>query len=318
MASIRGFEFFTTFGFMKLAQDMEDLSIRRLELHKVGVFKDLVLEFPRKRAEDVDKAEVHIFVGANGTGKTTLLEAMTFFRIGPMADYARALGTFQSLESEKGYLASKIDFDQNPHPIQIEFRNRWTCKHRPTSEEQPTASFPFAEYLKNYYFYPKPPRPDSVRYAFFAANGYRRFETTVSEPKRKQSIENPFYLSLAFESKETETEIFKWISNRVAQANQAQLAGNIDDAKKYRRHIAAIEDAVGKIIQRKIEFRVDFIKGLVECLLDGKSVIFEAMASGHQAILNFLLDLMYRLEYFPEGNLSHFSLFLDELVSRQP
>lgn len=56
---------------------MEDLRIRRLVLDKVGVFDHLDLEF--KEGHSKDKAEIHIFVGENGTGKTTLLEAMTCF-----------------------------------------------------------------------------------------------------------------------------------------------------------------------------------------------------------------------------------------------
>ena len=56
---------------------MEDLRITGLTLNNVGVFEHLELSFKKKPLKD--KAEIHIFTGENGTGKTTLLEALTYF-----------------------------------------------------------------------------------------------------------------------------------------------------------------------------------------------------------------------------------------------
>src|SRR5438132_1490018 len=56
---------------------MEDLRITGLVINNVGVFEHLDLSFKKKSLKD--KAEIHIFTGENGTGKTTLLEALTYF-----------------------------------------------------------------------------------------------------------------------------------------------------------------------------------------------------------------------------------------------
>src|SRR5580765_435259 len=56
---------------------MSEMRISRLVLNSVGVFDHLDLRFAKTPAED--KAEIHIFTGENGTGKTTLLQAMSYF-----------------------------------------------------------------------------------------------------------------------------------------------------------------------------------------------------------------------------------------------
>jgi exodeoxyribonuclease V alpha subunit len=52
---------------------MEDWRITGLKLNGVGVFDELDLTFEKRPLND--KAEIHIFTGPNGTGKTTLLNS---------------------------------------------------------------------------------------------------------------------------------------------------------------------------------------------------------------------------------------------------
>ena len=53
---------------------MEPFRIEGLEVNQIGPFEHLKLDFPKK--QDPEKAEIHIFTGENGTGKTTLLESL--------------------------------------------------------------------------------------------------------------------------------------------------------------------------------------------------------------------------------------------------
>ena len=46
----------------------------QLSIREIGPFKDLTIDFPEKT--DPNKAEIHAFVGENGTGKTTILAAL--------------------------------------------------------------------------------------------------------------------------------------------------------------------------------------------------------------------------------------------------
>jgi DNA repair exonuclease SbcCD ATPase subunit len=50
------------------------MKIRSLTLKNIGVFEDETIAFPEKKEKD--KAEIHILTGENGTGKTTILQAL--------------------------------------------------------------------------------------------------------------------------------------------------------------------------------------------------------------------------------------------------
>lgn len=50
------------------------MKIRKLHLKNIGVFDDEIIEF--KPCEVKDKAEIHIFTGQNGSGKSTILMAL--------------------------------------------------------------------------------------------------------------------------------------------------------------------------------------------------------------------------------------------------
>lgn len=50
------------------------MKIRKLQLKNIGVFDEETIEFPPCPVKD--KAEIHIFTGQNGSGKTTILQAL--------------------------------------------------------------------------------------------------------------------------------------------------------------------------------------------------------------------------------------------------
>ena len=55
------------------------MKIRSLTLKNIGVFEDETISFPDKQDKDLAPstgAEIHILTGQNGTGKTTILQAL--------------------------------------------------------------------------------------------------------------------------------------------------------------------------------------------------------------------------------------------------
>jgi len=55
---------------------MRNFRIESLEINEIGPFEHLKIYFPLKK--DQDKAEIHILTGENGTGKSTILEALIY------------------------------------------------------------------------------------------------------------------------------------------------------------------------------------------------------------------------------------------------
>ncbi len=56
---------------------MANKRIESLYVDGVGPFSDFTIQFPQK--QNLDEAEVHIFTGENGVGKSTLLYCLTAF-----------------------------------------------------------------------------------------------------------------------------------------------------------------------------------------------------------------------------------------------
>ena len=51
------------------------MKISKLEIKNIGVFDDVTFDFPEERPKNC--AEIHIFTGENGTGKSTVLYALS-------------------------------------------------------------------------------------------------------------------------------------------------------------------------------------------------------------------------------------------------
>jgi predicted ATP-binding protein involved in virulence len=72
------------------------MKIRKLQLKNIGVFDDETIEF--QPCPTKDKAEIHIFTGQNGTGKTTILMVLaSIFECQPIN--IDEIGLFRSLQN---------------------------------------------------------------------------------------------------------------------------------------------------------------------------------------------------------------------------
>ena len=282
---------------------MEDMRITGLTLNNVGVFEHLELSFNKKQL--LDKAEIHIFTGENGTGKTTLLEAMTYFDMWfNISTLKGQKDVFNSLyqkfyASRNGInlenLAVKVFFQEGA----IEFYSSGDNPYRASTDffqSYYDTEFPF-QYLP---------------YCFFAYNGHRQLNEAKVEVFKQYKF-NPLDEALAFNKTNVNTDLFQWIANNKTRAALSFQKGNKYDSEKYLASILKIEKAVGEIIGRKIEFIIDEYSLNVFVKLGDESIHYNTLPDGYKSVISWLTDLMFRLDYVSGNGQENFTLFLDEI-----
>ena len=121
---------------------MENFRIERLQIAQIGPFKDIDINFRPKK--EIDKAEIHILTGGNGTGKSTVLQCLSFPK---SSDGEIVVNKFWSIKPLSSFTVSykvssppmKWFLNQGqlgPNhwiPILSEYNNLWLCCMAPLS-----------------------------------------------------------------------------------------------------------------------------------------------------------------------------------------
>lgn len=284
---------------------MEDLRITGLTLFNVGVFEHLELSFEKLPLKD--KAEIHIFTGENGTGKSTLLEALTSFD----EFFNPFYRDNKNVLNGNGSLSRKVrsgwyDNGKEVFNITIPFLSR-NIQITPTGRARSTNMEIFESYYADNANFNK-----YHTYNFFAYNGHRQISDSKVEAFRKIEF-NPIAEALMFNKTNVNENLFQWIANNKTRAALSFQKGNIKDSENYLRTMKKVETAIGEIIDRKVEFIVDEHSLNVMVNLDDKPIHFSTLADGYKSVISWLTDLMFRLDYMPEEGRENFTLFLDEI-----
>ena len=289
---------------------MEDLRITGLTLFNVGVFEHLELSFEKLPLED--KAEIHIFTGENGTGKSTLLEALTSFDrfFNPYLQNDKHTSLNEDILIQK---TRKVIGEGEKKPnVKISFPNR-EMRSYPNHHGNYYTNMDHTnmDYFTSYY-------ADNANfnnyhtYNFFAYKGHRQISDSKVEAFRKIEF-NPIAEALMFNKTTVNENLFQWIANNKTRAALSFQKGNIKDSENYLRTMKKVETAIGEIIDRKVEFIVDEHSLNVMVNLDDKPIHFSTLADGYKSVISWLTDLMFRLDYMPEEGRENFTLFLDEI-----
>jgi predicted ATP-binding protein involved in virulence len=307
---------------------MEDLRITRLVINNVGVFEHLDLSFKKKQFND--KAEIHILTGENGTGKTTILEALTYFDF----EFNKLLEQQNKNKERDSLLVRKrreterqdrnrmdeeewemMHFNKMHHmragedkfAIEIHFFKKELQFWQYGGVNHQTYSGFLKEYYSENYF-----AAYEHKYNFFAYNGHRQLRDTKVEAFKNFEF-NPITEALTFYKKNVNVNLFQWIANNKTRAALSFQKGNNKESDRYLLSIQKIETAIGEIIGRNIEFVIDEDSLNVMIKLDNESLHYNTLADGYKSVISWLTDLIFRLDYMPKEGQENFTLFLDEI-----
>lgn len=290
---------------------MENFRIDSLEINEIGPFKHLKLDFPLKK--EIDKAEIHILTGENGTGKSTVLEALIY----PLnSDITRQFIYPENMFHIQNGLVKKIWNHKVDSRFSLKFSSlssfsaywsegRWMIDH--------LRAYSILEYLNK----GNRLNNNELNIAFFAYSGYRKAEET-SITGVQEITESPTANAHNFHLSINPKNLIQWLVNVQTRELIAKGKGDIQKATKYRSTIEIIEKALGEIIDSEVKFDLEEEPLGVKIKVDGQTLNFDQLPDGLKSMVSWMGDLLMRMDRLKWVNDTpvlerNFILLLDEI-----
>lgn len=264
--------------------------IESVTLRDTGVFEHTHIEFPEgsRSGHEAKKAEIHIFTGPNGCGKSTMLYALA--------------GIFDHASP-------------NLSPLHQRFRSRKAsvvcrfCEERAVisaGEERATRKIAIVgdelSLLTSYRMISQSehwPVEAYVDFAAFAYSGQRSNREKLHTSKIEELAISPFEDALSFDATVRPAVLAKWIANNRTKAALARLDLAESEAEIYDESLLRICRFVKSVSGLTISFRLERSPLSVKVELEGESIEYDVLPDGLKSIISWIADLALRLESVP-------------------
>ncbi|MEI6409332.1 MAG: AAA family ATPase [Bacteroidota bacterium] len=273
---------------------MEKVRIPNLLIENIGPFGRLELNFPEKTIPG--KAEIHILTGENGTGKTTILEALASIAPDSIKLNNRARKNTES--------KTKISFNDHSN-IEYKYENGLY----ELLSDSPILS-KYRGFLNNQKEIP-------ADFALLGYSGYRQVFnaqiTGISEIELQ-----PFQHAVNFGKSVDPEIILQWIANTIAAKAIAGYQQDFAEARQRENAILQLETTISSIIDKPVKFKLETKPYAVKIEVAGEQLDFSLLPDGLKSIISWISDLLMRMDRVKwvddipvfERN---FILFLDEI-----
>jgi predicted ATP-binding protein involved in virulence len=286
------------------------MKIRSLQLKNIGVFEDETIAFPENK-EKGKQAEIHILTGQNGTGKTTILQALAssfdFTEIISQDGPSTKVKHFYNRVKAQNQIMKKLNEDV-PANINTYFENNGfhfiieKNKYFVGTHDLINLTFP-------------------LNFAGFAYSGYRFIENEENIHIREKENYNPLKNALEFVKNygNDDYTLNQWLANTISKRSFAREAGSNDKADLISRNIKNLEQIIEQIIEMPIKFEPVYETGIkIVANVQGKKLDFDLLPDGLRSIISWLGDLIMRMDALKwKDDLPlferEFILFLDEI-----
>jgi predicted ATP-binding protein involved in virulence len=309
------------------------MKIERLILDRVACFEHLNIRFQPGR--DPDKADIHILVGANGTGKTTILMALAqFFSSIPTGIEKRLRDSRSSalLRLDKGGAAG-FKFASSSKPPTLATPDKTGDQGFSLAFRRNQGPFDFYETisvspildkyrLKSSEYRAHAPEHKDTRFDFaaFAYSGQRSTEAYRIESIKEQNA-SPLAQACLFEKTQLSGQpdsLIQWIANSKAKAAFARTQGHEKDFIRYNEAVERIESTISRIIGKRFAFTLSYEPLNVGGSVDGQDLEIEVLPDGLKSLISWIGDLLMRMDRVPWSDdrpvtERPFLLFLDEV-----
>jgi energy-coupling factor transporter ATP-binding protein EcfA2 len=291
--------------------------VRRVIAEGVGPFEHLNLEL--REGKDPDRADVHLLVGPNGCGKSTVLRiiASAFGDASP-ATWARLWdrSSYAAVETEGGW---GVLGRPPPHGASHQVPDANWVRSGSEDGAQPQVQSPsrLMDLQRRLAGNRRRAAGHTVGFAAFAYSNYRSTETASLAAVRE--IESPPHDgALSFSERPGSEDVVQWIANTLAKWALDKADGDDVKAARRRHTLDAVEQAVANIIGEPVRFRLLRDPLAVRLVLADQELPFDVLPDGVKSILSWIADLLMRLERTPwEGDVPvlerPFLLLLDEI-----
>ncbi len=317
-------------------------NIKNLTLKNIGPYLNQTFDFTVNKANP----NIHIFLGSNGTGKTTILHSLA-----SVFDYfendhkehtsnkiAKRFHFFK--EDNKEMAESYAHSVVTENSLIVDKLINYGCKNcsniHQNFDKTISQTLGIAKTGKGYKTSPnskdllyykssisaKDLSNKKFKFAAFAYSGYRFIESEKIEISNNENY-NPLHLALEFNKKDKESEkdfqLSSWIVSRYSKAAIEETLGNKEQAVKFRVALNKLIDSINKLTNNEYTIGIStnpWNVGIKHC---GKDLEFDVLPDGLRSILSWLGDLLMRLDAIPWENNSipiteqNIILFLDEI-----
>jgi predicted ATP-binding protein involved in virulence len=276
------------------------MRITKIHLQNIGVFEDTIIEFPEKT--DPDKAEIHILTGENGTGKSTVLYAISNLQQG--YDLFNGRSRFRDSRS-----STKLYFDDG-NDLTYTFNQANYLIFTFSNTNNPPAVFHYLQNTDNFQY-------TAFQFAFFAYSSYRSI-SSLKIGAIQELTNSPFENALSFNNSINPAYLMQWIANTKTKEALEFLNNAHNNSGRYRKSITRIERAIAEIVELKIEFVLEIDPLAVVLRVEDKVLSFEVLPDGLKSIISWIADLLMRMDRIKwatdvEVLDRNFILFLDEI-----
>ena len=305
------------------------MRISKLHLKNIGVFDDEEIVFEPTATQG--QAEIHILTGPNGSGKTTILIAMSEVFSGNAAGQVP-----QSALSGSGICHLHKSIHQNellrkrlrgngsqPDNIRVDFDNHIGAA-KILVENGLLVSYDDTSQLNQYRVLANGPveavRSEIIPFLPFADSGYRFIAAEPIDAIREQNV-NPLVGALDFikdNSRNNHLIINQWIANSLSKGAWEERKNNSTKAARFTAAIKSLEIAITEIVEYQIEFDLDTDPTALLIKAKGQELDFDVLPDGLRSLISWMGDLLMRVDSLKwQDDLPAFEknliLFLDEI-----
>jgi predicted ATP-binding protein involved in virulence len=289
------------------------MKISKLEIKNIGVFDDVTFGFSEEHPKDC--AEIHIFTGENGTGKSTVLYALSgLFSAG--SKHSDENHSQEQLKKRMHFFNGNDDdyegSEENRTPksdaigsirqenLKVKAYGCASCYkvHSIVVDsdnlkgDRLKAAQPFYKYRTALDSVIQSNAP--IDFAVFAYSGYRFIETG-----NINSIEdlkwNPLKNAADFFKKDDKkTNFNQWLANCFSKSAIAFQQNKKD--KEYRELMFLIERIISDIIEKPIKFQIELQPTGLFVEIDDKLIEFDTLPDGLRALIGWIGDLLMRMD----------------------
>jgi len=283
--------------------------IESVTLRDIGVFEHTHFDFPQivSETEDATKAEIHIFTGPNGCGKSTMLYALA--------------GIFGYASENLSLLNNR--FRNNHSSVECMINGERAVVSAGESKSNKVNLMNFTEHknLSPYRTLTKRenwPTIEKTDFAAFAYSGQRANRDKLWTSEIEDIADSPFKDALSFDATVRPAILAKWIANNRAKAALARQDFAEDEAALYDEALFRICRFVKNVANLNVSFKLQRSPLRVKVELEGEIIDYEVLPDGLKSIISWIADLALRLESVPwKTQRDIFSqpviLFLDEV-----
>ena len=294
------------------------MKIKSLKIRNIGVFDDEEITFPESKSND--KADIHIFTGINGSGKSTILFALSsafdYFEKGHKHHvsnfFYKRFRFFEKREGENYESEAKVSFAEEP-PVEI--YGCPSCKgvHATTKSKK-------IEIYSNFNVF-TPSDEFQFEFAAFAYSGYRYIKSEEINTL-KEFKGNPLFQSLEFVKNRAETNgmysINQWILNNFSNEALLLKLGKEKESKEFAKTLENFKKFISDIIEKEIDFVVKLNPTRLYIKIDNKELDFDVLPDGLKSLVSWIGDLMMIMDQLNWKDNTpiferRFILFLDEI-----